>query len=50
MTSTLREVLADVLRRVTPSQKERRRILTLAEDLMKKVKAAGRKKWKARDY
>jgi len=42
MTSTLKEVLAEVLRRVTPSQKERRQITSLAEDIRKRVELSSK--------
>jgi len=42
MTSTLKEVLAEVLGRVTPSQKERRQITSLAEDIRKKVELSSK--------
>ena len=42
MTSLLEKVCADVLEKVTPSRRERERILALAEKLRKKVKAAAK--------
>lgn len=42
MTSVLEEICADVLKKVTPSQEERKRILALAEELTKKVAAAAK--------
>ncbi len=43
MTSTLKEVLAEVLESVTPSQRERRQIASLAEDIRKKVELSSKK-------
>ena len=42
-TSKLEKVLADVTRRITPSQKERKDVLSLADNLVKKVKKAAEK-------
>jgi tRNA nucleotidyltransferase (CCA-adding enzyme) len=42
-TSRLEEVLADVTRRITPSPKEREKVLSLADNLVKKVKKAAEK-------
>jgi tRNA nucleotidyltransferase (CCA-adding enzyme) len=43
MTSTLENVCAAVLKRVTPSQKERKRVLALAEELKEKVTVVAEK-------
>jgi len=42
MTSVLEEICADVLKKATPSQEERKRILALAEELTRKVVAAAK--------
>jgi len=42
MTSVLEKICADVLKKVTPSQEKRKRILALAEELVKKVAAAAK--------
>jgi len=42
MTSVLEEICADVLKKVTPNQEERKRILALAKELTKKVTAAAK--------
>jgi len=42
-TSRLERVLADVTRRITPSQKEREEVLSLADSLVKQVKEAAQK-------
>ncbi|TEU05210.1 tRNA CCA-pyrophosphorylase, partial [Candidatus Bathyarchaeota archaeon] len=42
MGSTLKEVCADVLKRVTPSSGKRKRILELADRLVNKVTAAAK--------
>jgi len=42
MTSVLEKICADVLKKVTPSQEKRKRILALAEELTKKVAAAAK--------
>ena len=41
--SKLEKVLADVTRKITPSQKERKDVLSLADILVKKVKKAAEK-------
>jgi len=47
-TAKLQKVLADVTRRITPSQREREDVLSLADELVKKVKeAAGKEKVEA---
>jgi tRNA nucleotidyltransferase (CCA-adding enzyme) len=43
VTSKLERVLADVARRITPSQKERKNVLSLADNLVRKVKKAAEK-------
>jgi len=43
MTSTLEKVSAKVLKRVTPTKKEKKRVLSLAESLVTRVKAAAKK-------
>jgi len=43
MTSNLEKIYAQVLKRVTPTQKERGEVLSLAENLVEKVKAAAEK-------
>jgi tRNA nucleotidyltransferase (CCA-adding enzyme) len=43
VTSALEKICAEVLKKVTPSLEERKRILTLAEDLKKKVEASAEK-------
>lgn len=43
MTSTLENVCSSVLRRVTPSQKEREKVLAVAEELKKKVTMVAKK-------
>jgi len=42
MTSLIEEICADVLRRITPSPREKERILTLAKDLTEKVREAAK--------
>jgi len=43
MTSTLEKVTTKVLKRVTPSQREKKKVLSLAENLVERVKAAAKK-------
>jgi len=43
MTSTLEKVSATVLKKVTPSPQEKKKVLSLAENLVKRVKTAAKK-------
>ena len=40
--ATVKEVCAEVLKRVTPSSQERKRVLSLAEELRRKVVASAK--------
>jgi tRNA nucleotidyltransferase (CCA-adding enzyme) len=43
MTSTIERISAKILKRVTPTEKERNEVLSLAENLVKKVRTAAKK-------